>query len=213
MSTGPTPTLTSAQAAAADRICSERFGIPLEWLMEAAGWAVARACAGPVAVMCGRGNNGGDGFAAARHLHRWGRLQSVSCMDRSALRGSAADEATVLERLGIAIETSPRFDGAGLIVDALLGTGLNRAPEGRLAEWITAINASGLPVLAVDLPSGLDADTGQAYSPCIKATQTITFGLPKVGLTRAAGPNAAGEVIVADIGIPWEAYDEARRLG
>ncbi len=93
------------------------------------------------------------------------------------------------------------FGDAEVVVDAIFGTGLGRAPEGRFAEWIEAINASGKPVVSVDVPSGLDADTGVAYAPCIRANVTITLGLPKPGLL-----DLKGRVLVADIGVPFEAY-------
>ena len=199
------PSLTSAQVRELDRLASERFGIALDWLMEAAGWQAARACDGRTAVVCGVGNNAGDGLAAARHLHRWGRLASVSCIERTRLRGDALRELEALLKLGVEVGDHPNFAGAGLVLDAVFGTGLNRAPEGRFAEWIEAINASGLRVVAVDVPSGLDSDTGVAYSPCVRADVTVTFTLPKAGLLTADGPRVSGEMSVADIGIPNEA--------
>ncbi len=173
--------------------------------MEAAGWQAARMCDGRTAVVCGVGNNAGDGLAAARHLHRWGRLASLSCIERSRLRGDAQRELEALLKLGVEIGDQPSFAGADLVLDAVFGTGLNRAPEGRFAEWIEAINDSRLRVVAVDLPSGLDSDTGVAYSPCVRADVTVTFTLPKAGLLTADGPRMAGHVSVADIGIPHEA--------
>jgi NAD(P)H-hydrate epimerase len=157
-------------------------------------------------VVCGIGNNAGDGLAAARHLHRWGKLASVCCLDASRLRGAAAAELDALRRIGVEISNDLRLDGAQAIVDAIFGTGLSRRPEGKFAEWIEGINASGLPVIAVDVPSGLDADTGVAYAPCVKARTTVTLGLPKPGLLAGDGPRVAGEVWVADIGMPFEAY-------
>ena len=178
----------------------------VDWLMEAAGWQIARFCAGPAAVVCGVGNNAGDGLAAARHLHRWGRLSSISCADSGRLRGSAARELEALQRLGVWVSNELDLDGAQIVVDALFGTGLTRRPEGTFAEWIDTINASGLRVVAVDLPSGLDADTGVAYAPTVRANTTVTLGLPKPGLLKGDGPSVAGEVWVADIGVPFEAY-------
>ena len=173
--------------------------------MEAAGWQAARFCEGRTAVVCGIGNNAGDGLAAARHLHRRGRLASVSCIDRGRLRGDALRELEALLKLGIEVGEQPDFGGADEVLDAIFGTGLNRAPEGRFAEWIAAINESGLRVVAVDLPSGLDSDTGVAYSPCVRADMTVTFTLPKAGLLIADGPRVSGEISIADIGIPNEA--------
>lgn len=209
MSSSVPPTLTSAQVAQIDALAQGRFGVSVEWLMEAAGWQVARFCRGRTAVVCGVGNNAGDGLAAARHLHRWGRLISVSCVDADRLRGPAAMERDALGRLGIKVSADLRLEDAEVVVDALFGTGLSRAPEGKFAAWITSINESGTRVIAVDVPSGLDADTGVAYSPTVQAHTTVTLGLAKPGLLREDGPRLAGETWIADIGVPFEAYAEA----
>ncbi|MDQ6918144.1 MAG: NAD(P)H-hydrate epimerase [Candidatus Dormibacteraeota bacterium] len=203
----PIPTLTSAQVAEIDRLAADRFELPVEWLMEAAGWQVARHCRGKTAVLCGKGSNGGDGLAAARHLHRWGRLHSVAALDRGSLKGAAARMAGALEAVGVEITDQPRLDGSVLVLDAIFGTGLNRPPEGTAAAWIEAINSSGIRVLAVDLPSGLDADDGRALTPAVRADVTVTLGLPKAGLLTGDGPALAGQVWLADIGIPAQAYE------
>ena len=169
--------------------------------MEAAGWQAARFCREPTAVVCGVGNNAGDGLAAARHLHRWGRLVSVCCVDAERLKGAAQRELASLISLGVPIAKTLDLDGADLILDALFGTGLSRAPEGTFAEWIEAINGAAKKVVALDVPSGLDAETGKAYAPIVHADATITLGLPKRGLAAVGG-----RVFVADIGIPLEAY-------
>jgi hydroxyethylthiazole kinase-like uncharacterized protein yjeF len=202
------PSLSSAQAREVDRLTSERFQVPVSWLMEAAGWQVARHCRGRAYVVCGKGNNGGDGLAAARHLHRWGRLAGVACTDLAGLTGPAAEQARALTALGVPVAPSPApgFEDAKLVVDAILGTGLSRAPQGRAAEWIEAIEESGRRVVSVDVPSGLDADTGTVPGACLTASLTVTLGLPKPGLLVGDGPARAGEVWVADIGIPSEAY-------
>jgi NAD(P)H-hydrate epimerase len=202
------PSLSSAQVREVDRLAAERFAIPVSWLMEAAGWQVARHCRSRTYVVCGRGNNGGDGLAAARHLHRWGRLAGVACADVDGLAGPAAEQARALRAVGVAIEPEPAagLGDASLIVDALLGTGLSRPVSGRLAEWIAAVDGSGRRVVSVDVPSGLDADTGRAPGACVRAAVTVTLGLPKPGLLVADGPAHAGEVWVADIGVPFEAY-------
>jgi NAD(P)H-hydrate epimerase len=203
----PIPTLTSAQVAEVDRLAADRFRLPVEWLMEAAGWQVARHCRGKTAVLCGKGSNGGDGLAAARHLHRWGRLHSVAALERSAFRGPAEKMAAALEAVGVEIGDEPRLEGSVLVLDAIFGTGLNRAPEGKAAAWIEAVNASHRRVVAVDLPSGLEADDGRALAPTVRADVTVTLGLPKAGLLVGAGPALAGEVWLVDIGIPREAYE------
>ena len=176
--------------------------------MEAAGWQIARRCHARAFVVCGKGNNAGDGLAAARHLQRWGRLAGVACVDREALRGPAAAEAVALEAHGVSIAAKPAFGDSDMIIDALLGTGLTRAPEGVYADWIRSLNSAGIPVLAVDVPSGLEADSGKAHDPTVRAATTVTLGLAKPGLLKHDGPTHAGEVWVADIGVPWDAYRE-----
>jgi yjeF N-terminal region len=198
--------LTSRQVKEVDALAQERFGISLDWLMEAAGWQVARFCPAATVVVCGVGNNAGDGLAAARHLHRWGKLGRVCCVDAARLQGAAAREFVALRRIGIEVSSDVRLDGAQAVVDAIFGTGLSRPPAGPFAKWIEAINSSHLRVIAVDVPSGLDADSGVAYAPCVEAHTTVTLGLPKPGLIAGDGPRLAGEVWVADIGVPFEAY-------
>jgi ADP-dependent NAD(P)H-hydrate dehydratase / NAD(P)H-hydrate epimerase len=201
LSSNDLPTISSSQVKQVDALCAERFGISVDWLMEAAGWEVARAVTGPAAVICGVGNNAGDGFAAARHLRRWGRLASVSCVDVERVSGPAARELEALRKAGVEVLDVLDLEGAEWIVDAIFGTGLSRAPAGRFARWIEAINAAGKFVLSVDVPSGLDADAGVAYAPIVRADITLTLGLPKPGLAEVGG-----DVLVADIGIPREAY-------
>jgi len=200
------PLLTSRQVKEVDALAQERFGISLDWLMEAAGWQVARFCPPATTVVCGVGNNAGDGMAAARHLHRWGRLGRVCCVDAARLQGAAAQELVALRRIGIEVSSDLRLDGAQAVVDALFGTGLSRPPAALFAKWIEAINSSQLRVISVDVPSGLDADSGVAYAPCVQAHTTVTLGLPKPGLVAGDGPRLAGDVWVADIGVPFEAY-------
>jgi hydroxyethylthiazole kinase-like uncharacterized protein yjeF len=206
LSSSAPPTLTSQQVKQVDALAQERFAISLDWLMEAAGWQVARFCPKRTAVVCGVGNNAGDGLAAARHLHRWGKLAGIFCLDPMRLRDAAEREMKALRRIGIKVSSDLRLDGAEAVVDAIFGTGLSRRPEGAFATWIESINSSGLPVIAIDIPSGLDADSGFAYAPTVLAKSTVTLGLPKPGLLAGDGPRLAGEVWVADIGVPFEAY-------
>jgi hydroxyethylthiazole kinase-like uncharacterized protein yjeF len=206
LSSSGLPSLTSRQVKEVDALAQERFGISVDWLMEAAGWQVARFCPQGTVVACGVGNNAGDGLAAARHLHRWGKLASVCCINAARLPSAAARELQALGRIGIEVTSELRLSGAQAVVDAILGTGLSRRPEGNFAAWIEAINSAGLQVIAVDVPSGLDADTGVAYAPSVQAQTTVTLGLPKQGLLLADGPRLSGEVWVADIGVPFEAY-------
>jgi NAD(P)H-hydrate epimerase len=197
----PHPLLTSAQAREADRLSQERYGVSADWLMEAAGWECARRCQGRTAVVAGTGNNGGDALAAARHLHRWGRLHSVACLDRGRLRDLAAARAEALERVGVAINPALELEGAETVLDGIFGIGLNRPVHGLPAAWIDAVNASGAHVVAIDVPSGIDADTGDVLGTAVRADLTVTFGFRK--------PALPGRVEVVDIGVPLEAYRDA----
>jgi NAD(P)H-hydrate epimerase len=168
-----------------------------------------------VLIVCGGGNNGGDGFAAARHLHSAGCAPLLlAATPVSQLTGDAAANAQIAGRIGIPIEpATPERIGdapADLIIDALLGTGLDQPPREPAAALIRAMNARGLPILAVDLPSGLDCDTGRPLGPsehCIRAHVTATMVAEKAGFPRARP--WTGEVIVADIGAPPEAVRAA----
>ncbi len=202
------PTLTSAEARQVDRLAAERFHLPLAWLMEAAGWQVARFCRGRTYVVCGKGNNGGDGLAAARHLHRWGRLAGVACVDGSAYRGDAALELEALRSSGVPIDADIRPGDSTILLDALLGTGITRPAEGVVATWIEQVNDAGRRVISIDVPSGLDADTGAAAGPTVRAALTATLGLPKRGLVIGEGPAHAGDVWICDVGIPSGALAE-----
>lgn len=201
-----TALLTPAQMAVADQ-AAVRAGVASIALMEAAGAAVANAVAGhyrrcPVVVFCGPGNNGGDGFVAARHLHDAGWPVRVALWgDRQALSGDAAYFA---QRWPGQIETAApnMLDGAGLVVDALLGAGLSRPLEGALAKLVGAIAGSGLPVCAVDVPTGLDGASGQVMGVAAQAELTVTFFRKKPGHLLVPGRQLCGKVLLADIGIP-----------
>ena len=202
------PSLSSGQVKELDKLATERFGVRLDWLMEAAGWQAARACHGRTSVVCGVGNNAGDGLAAARHLHRWGRLEALCCIDVGRIKGEARLELEALQRHGVVVYDELQLNGAEVILDSLFGTGLSRSPKDRFATWIEAINAADAHVVAVDIPSGLDSDSGVAYAPCVRADVTVTFTLPKQGMLKGDGPRLSGEVWVADIGVPFETVAE-----
>lgn len=210
----------SAEMRAIDRAAIEGLGIPSLSLMERAGAAVAGAvrallgAGGHCRVLCGGGNNGGDGYVAARLLREAGRTVDVVALipaarlppDAAAMRERAAAAGVAIADLAgpVPLAAVP----GDVIVDALLGTGLARPAEGSLAEAIAAIaaaRAAGARVVAVDVPSGLSADTGLPLGPCVQADRTVTFAFPKRGLVVYPGASLAGEVTVADIGIPAEA--------
>jgi NAD(P)H-hydrate epimerase len=199
--------LTTAQMTEADKL-AVAGGVPSLELMESAGRAVAEVAAGMsypsdrIAVLCGPGNNGGDGFVAARHLRDRGFDVRVFLLgDKAKLKGDAAEMA---RRWPVPIRpaTPDALQSMRLVIDALFGAGLSRAPEGDAAELIAAVNASGIRVLAIDVPSGLDGTTGTPPGPCIQARKTVTFFRKKPGHLLLPGRTLCGETIVAQIGIP-----------
>lgn len=221
------PALTPAEMAQVDRIMIEELGVEVLQLMELAGQAVAAwarerflddVAGKRVLVLAGGGGNGGDGMVAARLLTAWGAAPAIWLShEAQTLRGAAAHQARSLTALGIPL-LPPVADHleplalpeADLIIDALLGFGLNGPPAGASARLIEAANTHFAPILAIDLPSGLDAATGEPYDPCIRAAATLTLALPKTGLLSAAAAPFVGELAVADIGVPAAAY---ARLG
>ncbi|MDD3925366.1 MAG: NAD(P)H-hydrate dehydratase [bacterium] len=211
----------SAEMRSIDKYAVDDYGIPSIVLMENAGISVASTamvmlegiCAPRVCVVCGRGNNGGDGMVVARHLFNRGigaRVYIIGAL--SAVKGDARTNAEVAVRLGIPLTevldeaglNELRHDllGCHLAVDALLGTGLNGPVEGLALEAVRLLNSTGGAVLAVDIPSGLDADSGKPFPEAVQAARTVTLALPKPGLLVYPGVDYAGTLSVADISIP-----------
>jgi hydroxyethylthiazole kinase-like uncharacterized protein yjeF len=207
--------LTTAEMARADQL-TIASGTPGAALMENAGRAVAQAVAarrpqGPVVVVAGPGNNGGDGFVAARILAEQGFQVRVALLgDRAALKGDAATAAA--RWTGPVEMAEPRsVQGAGLIVDALFGAGLNRPVEGQALAIMEAISAETTPSIAIDVPSGISGDTGAIIgAAAIKAVETVTFFRRKPGHLLMPGRLHCGTVTVADIGISSAVLDEIR---
>jgi NAD(P)H-hydrate epimerase len=219
----PVPAITTAQIAEVDRAMMEDFGIALVQMMENAGRNVAHlvremmgglALGRQVLILAGAGNNGGGGLVAARHLVNAGaEVEVVLATSPDALQDLPAYQFNILERMGLPVAsyTSGRtLPPAHLVVDALIGYGLTGNPRGAYAQLIRHANARGAPILALDTPSGLDTTSGIAYSPCIRATATLTLALPKVGLTRDTALALVGELYLADVGVPPLLY---RRMG
>ena len=180
-------------------------GTTLE-LMERAGEAVAEAVlrehadARRFSVCCGTGSNGGDGLVVARKLHEAGREVAVRLVGpEEKVKGDAAENLRRAREAGVPFARGP--DRPAVIVDALFGTGFTGAPRDEAARVIEELNGLDAPVVAVDLPSGVDASTGEVEGPAVKAARTVTFHAPKVGLAVAPGRFHAGEVVVADIGL------------
>jgi len=209
--------LTADEMAEADRVSIEEFGISVLVLMENAGWAVAelarrmlgRTVEGKkVCCLVGKGNNGGDGLVAARCLHNWGAdVLVVLAGGRGELRDLPAAQLEIVERTGVRA-TGPDgvFGEAALLIDALLGYGAKGDPREPTAGLIRRANRSGIPILAVDVPSGLDATSGTVGDPCIRARATATFVLPKTGFLNPAARKPTGRLYVADISMPEPVY-------
>ncbi|HXQ88706.1 MAG TPA: NAD(P)H-hydrate epimerase, partial [Solirubrobacterales bacterium] len=191
-----------------DRWAIEEVGVPSLELMEAAGRAVAEVVAelapeGPVRVVCGKGNNGGDGFVAARLLREMGfEVEALLLWPGEELRGDAAVN---FERFGGELlegDPAERLGDSGAVVDAIFGTGFEGAPREPAAAAIEAINRCGAPVVACDIASGVDASTGEVEGEAVEADVTVSFHAAKVGHRVAPGKWRTGELRVAPIGIP-----------
>jgi hydroxyethylthiazole kinase-like uncharacterized protein yjeF len=193
---------------AIDRWAIEEAGVPSADLMERAGAGLAAlvqdvAPEGAVAVVCGKGNNGGDGYVAARLLREAGRAVAVLALaPLEELRGDARANAERLPGEPPQPFTALALDRAAVVVDAILGTGFTGEPRGSALEAIEAINAADVAVVAADVPSGIDASTGAAARAAVWATATATFAAAKPGLWINPGKAHAGRVEVVDIGIP-----------
>jgi NAD(P)H-hydrate epimerase len=229
--------LTRTEVRRVDEIAIRTFGISGIELMENAGRGIAELLLavgvnGKVTVCCGGGNNGGDGFVVARHFQQSGMtVQVLLFSDPERLRGDAALSYQALSQAGAPVRAVPAdadhdaiigwLTGSDWIVDALLGTGTTSLPRPPYVEAIRAINtaaAGGVRVLAVDLPSGLDADAGEPfrdeagkYGACIKADLTATMVARKTGFDRPSAREFTGDVFVIDIGVPLEAIAQAKR--
>jgi ADP-dependent NAD(P)H-hydrate dehydratase / NAD(P)H-hydrate epimerase len=207
------PALTSAQVARLEADAEQR-GTAIAELMENAGSALAAAALawaapeGRFIVVCGQGNNGGDGLVAARKLAQARRSVAVQVIGQpDKLKGEPRRNLERLRAAGVVaaatLEVTPAAGDA--VIDALFGTGLNRAPQGQYAEAIETISLwrkAGAKVISADLPSGLHTDTGRAFSPCVQADATVSFGQLKLGQVLEPGASLCGELEQADIGLP-----------
>ncbi len=211
--------VTTAVMKEMDRRSIHEYGLPGAVLMENAGACVAEAAVqgvlpvdGSVLVMAGAGNNAGDGFVAARYLANRGfQVRVVTAVEESACSEDAAMYLAVIKKMGI--EITRWRDGqhvdkgdVGAILDSLLGTGLSGPLRAPYDQMIQAVNEADAPVVAVDIPSGLNGDTGEVATVAVKAHTTVTFALPKAGLYLGEGPWLAGRIIVGDIEMPRSVY-------
>lgn len=200
--------VTADEMREADRVAVEDFDLLLIQMMENAGahlaeLVVRRFRPESVAVLCGVGGNGAGGLVAARHLANRGVIVHVTLAeDASRLGEVPGHQLTILERMEVPVASQPVT--ADLIVDALIGYSLRGDPRHRTADLIRWANEPETPVCALDVPSGLDATTGDVREPCIRATATLTLALPKTGLATAS--DVVGELYLADISIPSAVY-------
>jgi NAD(P)H-hydrate epimerase len=216
--------LTRDQVREVDRRAINDYGLIGLVLMENAGRNAAAlllqlGITGSVVICCGTGNNAGDGFVIARHLENAGiDVTILLAVPSSGLAGDAAVNFHILQRAGMRIVEpppdgpkslwSPELAGADWIVDAMLGTGTQGSLREPYLTAISTINASGRKVFAVDLPSGMDCDTGQPLGDCIRAQHTATFVALKPGFNSPPAANFTGQVHVIDIGVPRRLLDE-----
>jgi len=212
--------VTSAEMSIIDKRMSEEFHIDLLMMMENAGKALALQARSLLAnnagkrilVMAGKGNNGGGGLVAARHLHNWGaRIEVVLSSGEQDMKETPLRQARILRAIGVRVLSRsdevhfPRYD---LVIDALLGYNQRGSPRGEVARLVNGANTSGIPILALDIPTGLDPDTGNPHEPCIRATQTLTLALPKKGLCMKKSKRYVGKLFLADISVPRRVYRE-----
>ena len=215
------PTVTVAQMREVDRIMVDELHIGLLQMMENAGrclaahtrdWLGGELIGRHVVVLAGSGGNGGGGLVAARRLTIWGATASVVLgQPRDEVRGVPAHQLEILDRLGVPSWTPDQFSPDALthadaILDALIGYSLQGPPREPIASIIRAANRAHAPVIALDVPSGLHGDSGQAFDPTISAATTLSLALPKTGLVRPAAREWVGDLYLADISVPAQVY-------
>jgi NAD(P)H-hydrate epimerase len=208
--------LSTAQMQQVDHLAVRRYKLPVLLLMENAGRAVAEAARDlarrlggqRLIVLCGSGNNGGDGVVAARYLHHWGyRVQVLWIKNPRSWSGDIGQHFRITKAFGVRFRAfqgipSSTLRKSSLLIDALLGTGTRGEIRGSYRTAIETINQAHRPVVAIDIPSGLDADTGKPLGIAVKAKITVTMVAAKKGLLKASARPYVGRLIIADIGIP-----------
>jgi NAD(P)H-hydrate epimerase len=207
------PAITAEQMREVDRIAAEEFGLGILQMMENAGRSLAEnvpdmldGSREEVAILAGSGGNGGGGLCCARHLHNRGlQVWVILSKKAAALKGAARDQLRVLEAAGVQPVVRSEVENvlrrSSIVVDALIGYRLRGAPRGSVAELIKLCNRHAARVLSLDVPSGLDATTGEAPGVVVHPERTLTLALPKTGLR-----GVDGDLYVADIGIPPEVF-------
>ena len=206
-----------------DRLMIDEFGIALIQMMENAGRHLARLAAvcflkttnesPKVTILCGSGGNGGGGLVCARRLAAWGVDVQVALSKEAALfSGVPAHQLHILHKMRVpvlSVTELRRKSNAHLIIDTIIGYSLKGPPTGSAAQMIRWANKQPLPILSLDIPSGVEGSTGDVYEPAIRARATMTLALPKKGLFTPSAPKQAGQLYLADIGVPPELYKNA----
>lgn len=217
--------VTSAEMKKIDQTARDKFGIPALLLMENAGRAAAhealsilkRRRSGRISILCGYGNNGGDGFVAARHLLNENMKVDLYLIGRAKpLSPEAKVNFDILKKMGLKVmriyrsrqaqALSQKIKKCGLAIDAIFGIGLRGRLDIFYQVLFENLNSCGVPILAIDIPSGLDADTGSVLGSAIKAKYTVTMGLPKKGFRRKNAKKYLGKLTVADISLPKKIF-------
>lgn len=217
------PTVSADQMQKIDDLATRHFGLDLVQLMENAGRltaCLAREVLGRlenrrITILVGKGNKGGDSISAARHLHNWGAKVTVIVPDHPDNISQTNKEqlgilrSMFLERLYNTNKLlwEDTIVKADLVIDGLLGYNINRNPEGDYALLINYTNSSNAKIFSIDIPSGLNPDTGDPYNPCLKADYTLTLTLPKKGLLEKKAKDFVGKLYLGDVGIPHEVYE------
>ena len=224
LSFGDMTRLTRQQVRQIDRLAIEKYGVPGIVLMENAAIAATNVavemlhddCVGEVLILCGGGNNGGDGLAVARHLHNRGSEVVIRLtVNPAKLKGDALTNFRISQAMQLSTQSvdlhAIATTRAILIIDAIFGTGLDQPPRDPFPTIVDAVKKSRVPVLAIDLPSGLDCDAGKPLGACMEATRTITFVAEKIGFANPEAQKLLGQVTVGDIGCPRELIEEVAR--
>ena len=217
------PSITTEQMREVDRLMVDEYGIQLAQMMENAGRSLAHLARARflngdprgkrVVVLAGRGGNGGGGMVCARRLHGWGAdVHVLTSSPTTDFEGVPRDQLDILQRMAVPVShaaESADLPEADVVVDALIGYSLRGAPTGVATALIEAANANPAPVLSLDVPSGVDATSGDASGAAIRAAATLTLALPKTGLRTPAAAPYVGELYLADISVPPQLYLQA----
>jgi len=224
------PALTSAEMAAVDRAMVEDYGIDLIQMMENAGRALAALARDrfldgdpqgkTVVILAGSGGNGGGALVAGRRLDGWGAtVRTVLAQEEDRFASVPAKQLAILKRLGVEVVSSgrlvetpdnptPENPTPDLVIDGVIGYSLRGAPHGGAEALIRWSGSAGAPILALDVPSGMDATSGDVHEPTVRATATLTLALPKTGLVSGPSREHVGELYLTDIGVPRRLYSE-----